>query len=427
VADPEAGATQKSVDSLTKHLLECYEELDLIYRLSRGLMTSLDAAKSAELILTEALEIFEADMGWVAPVPGDPAFETVVAGADPEFIGRVCAGPLAEHVAGGRSRVFYAPSSELAMEGADAPDSLLCAVLKTESAAYGALCVGRSGEDALFTAGDLKLADVLASQAAVAIENSLLHRKRIEEEQAMVRMQEELRLARDIQENLLPKRLPEFPGYEIAAGAEPARSVGGDYYDFIPVDESRCAVCLADITGKGMPAALLMANLQATIRGQTLLDAGPAECLTRSNTLLYRSTRVDRFATCVYGLLDTEEHRFLYSNAGHDHPLLFRRGDCQRLAAGGLVLGIREEAAYEEASVNLDPGDLLVFYSDGITEIFDPDGGEFGEAGLIAAIERQGASTAGTILTAVLEEARGHARGEAQGDDMTLVVIRRVA
>ncbi len=426
MADPTPDAARKSIDSLTKNLLECYEELDLIYRLSRGLMTNLDAGKSAALILREALDIFEAGTGWVVPTESSAAFEEVMENADPEMVRRLGSGPFRDVITAGRSRVFYSPATELGMTGAAVPESLLCSVLRTETAVYGLLCVGRNGAGSLFTAGDLKLADVLASQAAVAIENSVLQRRRFEEEQAMIRIQEELRLARDIQQNLLPSAVPAHPGYEIAAYAEPARSVGGDYYDFIAVEEGRSAVCLADITGKGMPAALLMANLQATIRGQTLLAAGPAECLRRSNTLLYRSTRTDRFATCVYGVLDTSAHRFVYSNAGHDHPILFRNGGHERLAAGGLVLGVREESGYEEAAVDLEPGDLLVLYSDGITEVFDPDGGEFGEAGLVNEACRRRGESADSVLAGILDAARAHGQGQAQGDDMTLIVIRRV-
>lgn len=421
-------AAERRIESLTANLLECYEELDLIYRLSRGLKTTLDAGRSTGMVLSEAMEIFEADLGWVAPVdPVVPAFEALRSGAGPEAMERIHAAVVADRGQGGKSHIYYSVPAELGLEGPGYPETLLCATVKTEGAAYGMLCVGRLGTGRPFTARDLKLGDVLATQAAIAIENSILHRSRLEEEQARVRIEEEMRLAREIQANLLPSTAPLLPGYDIACRSVPARSVGGDYYDFIPAGAGRVALCVADVSGKGIPAALLMANLQATIRSQTLDGVSPGECARRSNRLLYRSTDMGRFATCFYGVLDAGSGHLTYSNAGHDHPLVLRPdGEEVALIAGGPVLGAFDDQSYDEGAVTLERGQVLVAYSDGITESFDQHDRPFGISGLRTSLARARHGCAREILEAVLSATAAHAGSRPQSDDITLVVLRRL-
>ena len=236
-----------------------------------------------------------------------------------------------------------------------------------------------------------------------------------------------MRLARDIQSKLLPPTAPSVAGYDIACRGLPAQRVGGDYYDFITIDGDRTALCLGDVSGHGMPAALLMANLQATIRSQAMAALSPAECMRRSNRLLFRTTDAGRFATCFYGVLEAGDGRLTYSNAGQDHPLLFRaNGDAVALARGGLMLGAYEEPSYDEDSVTLEPGDLLILYSDGVTEVFDSQQREFGIEGLMAAAHGARHRSADQILEEILAAAGAHADLGAQADDMTLVVLRRL-
>ena len=426
--DRTAGeAVERRIESLTVNLLECYEELDLVYRLSRALKSTLDAEQSARLILGEARDIFEADLGFIVPMEGaQGSFPTLLEGTTPEMVGRLQGPIFSELSRRGRSQIFHPVSRELGLGGDGLPDALMCASVRTENARFGALCVGREGPDGVFTARDLKLADVLASHAALAIEHAMLQIRWREEEQALIRIAEEMRLARDIQANLLPSRAPTVTGYEIACCGVPARSVGGDYYDFIPLDESRLALCVADVSGKGMPAALLMANLQATIRSQALANASPSECARRANRLLFHSTDSRCFVTCFYGLLDLATGRLSYSNAGHDHPLVVRRdGARTALETGGLLLGMLEESGYQEASVTLGPGDLLLLYSDGITEALDPENRMFGFEALATVAGRARGGSAQHIVDAIMSAVTAHARGRAQADDLTLVAVRR--
>jgi sigma-B regulation protein RsbU (phosphoserine phosphatase) len=425
---PDPRDAERRIESLTVNLLECYEELDLIYRLSRGLRSALEAQASAELVLSEANEIFEADMGWI--IPGDaasPAFTHLISGAEPRTVERLRQAVVQSLIERGRSQIVYSVSEELGIAGAELPASLLVAVLKTENAVHGALCVGRRSQGKLFTARDLKLAEVLASQAALAIEHSILLQRWRDEEEGRIRIEQEMRMAREIQSNLLPRSAPTVPGYDIAGRGVPASSVGGDYYDFIPVSDDRLALCLADVTGHGMPAALLMANLQATIRSQVVAHVTPAECARRANRLLFQSTDARRFATCFFGILHLASGRLTYSNAGHDHPLLVSPGGDQAvLDRGGLLLGVREEADYQEGTVTLEPGQILVIYSDGITESFDGANVPFGLEGLNRALERYRDAPAQAMVEGILCEAAAYTKGRRQLDDRTLVVVRRL-
>ena len=302
--------------------------------------------------------------------------------------------------------------------------SILCVPLMVKSELRGVLTAYNKKGEADFTDEDQRLLTIIAMQSAQVIENARLY----EEEQAYLGMQEEVRLAALIQAELLPGTAPQVPGYDIAGRSIPAQQVGGDYFDFIPVDEGRMAICLGDVSGKGLGASLLMANLQATLRGQTLMDVGADECVRRSNMLLFRSTDPEKFATLFYGVLDFSKHQLSFSNAGHENPYLFSGpSDPLRLDAGGTVLGVLESFAYEQDSVALDIGSTLVVFSDGITEAFDGDGGQFGEEELAAVVRQRENEPADRIIDHIVEAVRQHAGDEPQTDDLTLVVVKRDA
>ena len=414
------------IDSLTRNLLDCYEELDLIYRLSRRGLSALDAQDNVDFILAEAMEIFEADAGWLSALGPDPAFRPVSHGVSCDDAAAIEGTVVSRVVASGKSRLFYELKDEMGPGADPAFGTFLCSVLKTDTSVFGALCVGRKPGQSVFTAGDLKLADVLASQAAIGIENATLHRRRMEEREANVRMHEELRLARSIQDRLLPKHMPALEGYEVAGCTIPAQSVGGDYFDFIPMGREHLALCLGDVSGKGMPAALLMAYLQAAIRGQTLQSVSPAECLSRSNRLLFHSTDTDRFATCFYGVLDSRRHHLSYANAGHDRPILVSsEGEAKILDEAGLVLGLLEDSGYQDVSIPLKEGEALVVYSDGIIDAADSGDTEFGQDRLVKLLSGLSGAPADVLLDRIVGEVRRHSGDAPQTDDMTVVVVRR--
>lgn len=300
--------------------------------------------------------------------------------------------------------------------------SVLCVPLLIKSQLTGILTVFNKKGDENFTAEDQRLLAILASQSAQVVENARLH----EEEHNYMRMQEELRLASDIQLGLLPKENPNVPGYDIYGFSLPAHTVGGDYYDFIVQDDEHFAVCLGDVAGKGLPAALVMSNMQATIRGQARPEHMPGECLTLSNQLLFHSTTSNKFATLFYGQLHVHSHEFFYANAGHNRPLLVKsNGDMEKLDTAGLALSIVEHETYENDKVVFEPGDMLLIYSDGITEAMNANSDEFEEDRLVNVVKDNLTQSAEDIVMAVNATVQDFVDGAEQSDDMTIVIIKR--
>ena len=302
----------------------------------------------------------------------------------------------------------------------DAVNSLMCVPLRLKGRLIGVLSVfNKKGSG--FSESDQRLLTIIAAQSAQVIENARL----VEEEKALQLMQQELEMAHEIQRNLLPKSTPQLPGYDLAAKSIPARNVGGDYYDYLPSGDRQLALCLGDVSGKSMPAAMLMANVQATIRGQTLLQPTAGDCMTRSNRLLYDSTDSDKFVTFFYALLDPASHELHYSNAGHNPPLLLSKdGEPRRLETGGPVLGVVPSFSFQEATVKIEPGDLLLIYSDGFTEAMDRRFEEFGEERLIEATRAAWDQPAAALVDSIIETVNRHAGDAPQTDDMTLLALR---
>jgi sigma-B regulation protein RsbU (phosphoserine phosphatase) len=301
--------------------------------------------------------------------------------------------------------------------------SILSVPLVLKGRMIGMLNLFNKRTDGGFGEADQRLLGIIGSQSAQTIENARL----ATEEQNLKLMQEEMRLAYDIQMNLLPKEPPKVPGYDIAGVSLPAKAVGGDYFDFIQMGDDRLGFCLGDVSGKGMPAALLMANLQATLRGQIDMCASPRTCLDRSNALLYRSTDAEKFATLFCGVLDFRNHKLTYSNAGHNYPFYFTEdGEPARLAVGGLILGCLETFSYREESFDFRRGDALLVFSDGISESTNANDEEFGEDRIGRILIDNRDLPAAEIINAVIRSVREYSGESAQMDDMTLLIIKRV-
>ncbi|HEX9005992.1 MAG TPA: GAF domain-containing SpoIIE family protein phosphatase, partial [Bacteroidota bacterium] len=302
--------------------------------------------------------------------------------------------------------------------------SLLAVPMMVKSVLTGVLTVYNKKADGGFTDADQRLLAIIAGQSAQVVENARL----AESERALQRIREELRLASRIQADLLPKDPPVVPGYDIAGRSIPAQVVGGDLFDFIPMEGGRIALCLGDVSGKGLPASLLMANVQATLRGQTLLDTRVGLCVGRANRLLYQSTSPEKFVTLFYGVLDPARHTLAYTDAGHNAPFHLGPGDViQRLSIGGMILGIMDDVAFEEGSLTFAPGDMLFVYSDGISEAMNKEEEQFGEERLADLLCAHRQESAAGITDAVLEAVRQFAQGIPQADDMTVVVVKRLA
>jgi sigma-B regulation protein RsbU (phosphoserine phosphatase) len=219
------------------------------------------------------------------------------------------------------------------------------------------------------------------------------------------------------------------PGWEFAATYEAANEVGGDFYDFFRLPESpqHVGFVIADVTGKGVPAALMMAFCRTVIRSEAARSFSPGQVLERANELILQDNRTQLLLSAFYGLLDTHTGRLAYANGGHDHPLWTRAatGECRTLESRGMVLGAFAFLPIDERAIIVEPGDRLVFYTDGVTEARAPDGGMFGEDRLQAVIATEAALNADETVRRVVASVKAFAQGTPPADDLTLLVIRR--
>ncbi len=269
---------------------------------------------------------------------------------------------------------------------------------------------------------EIQLLTIVAGQTAMQLENTRLY----EEEVAKQKLEEEMRLARAIQSRLLPARIPSYEGLQIDAVNLSSKAVSGDYYDMIPRQDGKLVLIIADVSGKGMPASLLASNLQASLRAQSDIYDSPAEILTRVNRQLHAATDSMHFATVFLAFLDPVARTLVYSSGGHDAPVLMRRdGSLRRLEEGGLPLGAFDFGTYGEEEVALDDGDLLLMYTDGLTETRSPDDeDEYGLERLCVFLREHGELDVGELLPCIDQELqRFRGRHEAD-DDITLVALK---
>ena len=273
-----------------------------------------------------------------------------------------------------------------------------------------------------FTDADAEVLHFFANAAAIAIEKAVLHEELVEKK----RIESQLEVARQVQASLLPDRPPKPTGYDIAAENLPTYEVGGDYYDFIELPDHQIGVEIADVAGKGVPAALIMATFRAALRTQVRNDFAIRQIIRKVNYLLWESTADSQFVTAVYGVLDTTSGRFTYTNAGHNPPLLFRvDGAVVELDRGGPALGVFDTADYEEAFVDLLPGDSLLLYTDGVIEAANEDSKEFGVKRLQQTVVVTSELSAFKTVRAILDATRAFSGTDSFADDFTLVVIKR--
>jgi len=280
-----------------------------------------------------------------------------------------------------------------------------------------------------YTGSDLRLLKSVAAQTGLALEVARLTTAIGEEIAQRERVNRELEIAREVQERLFPQELPSISGLDYTGRCRPAREVGGDYYDFLELPEGKFGIAIGDVSGKGIGAALMMAALEASLRGQaSLTGADLAELMSRVNRLVYEASSVNRYATFFYAQLDPKTLALSYVNAGHNPPIVLRRRasawEIHRLETGGPVVGLLRNSPYQQGSFAMQHGDLLVCFTDGVSEAMNPADEEWGEERLIAAAQGCDGLGAAEIVTRVIEAADRFAAGAPQHDDMTLVVLR---
>jgi serine phosphatase RsbU (regulator of sigma subunit) len=299
--------------------------------------------------------------------------------------------------------------------------------LVSQGELIGLLNLGPRLSQQEYSADDRKLLNDLATQTAPAVQVAQLVRQQQKQAQERERIEQELRVARLIQQTLLPEHVPDLEGYQLAAYYQPAREVGGDFYDFLELDEGQLGLVVGDVTDKGVPAALVMATTRTMLRASAQRLDSPAEVLKRVNDVIVRDIPPNMFITCLYAILDTRSGKLRYANAGHDLPYLRhkgRPGDASELRARGMPLGLMPGMFYEEKEAVLEEGDSILFYSDGLVEAHDPHYEMFGFPRLQGFV---GAHPGGaTMIDFLLKElARFVGDSWEQEDDITLVTLER--
>jgi serine phosphatase RsbU (regulator of sigma subunit) len=437
--------------ALGAEVLHLYREINLIYSFSEKMAALLEVDGVARLTLQEARHLIVATDGAILLLDDESGALTTITGFGDELpalggfrrgvgiIGAIAAsgiGEIVNDVDADARRVVEHTSIK----------ALVCAPLKVGERVIGVIALGSTMPMA-YTAAELKLLNTLALQAASAIENARLFERTIqaarererlmalhqEAELARARLESELTLAARIQAQLFPAEMPRVDGYELAARNRPARRCGGDYFDVLPTmgpaGDPRMLLCVADVAGKGLPAALVMSNMQATLRALLGRTASLPDLATHASDLLYAATSPEKYVTAALAELSPDSGGVRFVGAGHLDNLILRADDTAvSLASTGAPLGLLPPGLpYLETAHRLEPGDCLVLYSDGVTDAQNEQGEEFGDARLLAVLRSGTDRSAGTLIDhifAALDRFAGHAP---QFDDITLLVVRRLS
>lgn len=295
----------------------------------------------------------------------------------------------------------------------------------------GFISLGPKQSEEPYSHTDLRLLQSVATQTGLALENSQLTARIASEVAQRERLNREVEIAREVQERLFPQNLPTISGLDYCGACRPALGVGGDYYDFLLLPNDRFGIAIGDVSGKGISAALLMASLQASLRGQAITETNDlAELMGNVNRLVYDASAENRYATFFYGQYEPLSRTLSYVNAGHNPPMIFRRRDDDweilRLDAGGCVVGLLPNFPYTQSSVTLQPGDLFIGFTDGISEAMNPAEEEWGEEQMMLMTKSVYGMPAADILASLVKAADEFASGAKQHDDMTLIVVRVV-
>lgn len=273
-----------------------------------------------------------------------------------------------------------------------------------------------------YSRDDIEALRFFAGAAAISIEKTLLHLQILEKD----KIEKQLQIAAEVQSLLLPGSSPLIKGYDIAGLCLPTYAIGGDYFDYIEIDKDHLAIVVADVSGSGIPAALLMTSFRALLHSYARTDKNPVKVMQLLNKQISGFTRKKDFITVFYGILDLREHSFVYVNCGHNPPLLFKKnGKIEELTRGGPSLNIQKEPKYETSKVTLEPGDCLVLYTDGAVEIFNEEYSEFGIQRFISSIQESINFSSDIIINNVVEATKRFRGSDIYQDDFTLVIVKR--
>ncbi len=301
-------------------------------------------------------------------------------------------------------------------------NSFVCVPIMSKNKVIGVLSVTDKLDGTAFGEDDLNLLSTLATQMGQSIESAKLYDMLVEKE----RLDRELEIARSIQMGWLPSRGPDLPDFDIAGRCVPAKEMSGDYFDFVSIDPDTVGFVIGDVSGKGVPAALTVLMIRSSLRMEAENNRPPEYLMNRINKMLVQDTEADMFVTLFYGKLSTSRRQLTYTNAGHDFPLLYRfaTGEFDFLESTGLLAGMFENTEYEQRTVQLEPGDIIVFYSDGVTDAINSSGDKYRLEKLKEAIVEHREKTSEEMIDQILLDVGNFSRDRDQFDDMTLVVMK---
>jgi len=318
-------------------------------------------------------------------------------------------------------------NGELSKESDFVSKNMICVpLINHDNQVIGALQSINKNKGKDFNTSDIHLFQTLANHAAIAIESTMLHEQRIEKEI----MDKELEVARNIQSGFWPKSIPEIANYQISGYSRAAKSVGGDYFDYIEIPNSKnWGFTVADVSGKGVPASLLMATMRASLRSHVENSRNVVDSMKMVNKIIYEDSPIDKFITAVYGVLDTEKNTFRYVNAGHNNPLLVnpKEKTITKLISSGVMLGIIQPIEFEVDVIEIKIGEKLVIFSDGIPEAENLEGEFFEDETLEQWLLDNADLGASQMMAKLLDTLYNFTQGANQSDDITIIIIERVS
>ena len=412
--------------------------LALLYRVSQTFNSSLDLDTVLNRVMDEVIAVTSAERGFVMLRDGDGSLGFRVArGMDrsmidhPEF--QISRGVVEQVAREGQPMLTSDAqrderwSKRLSVIGLRLR-SILCVPLKSKDTVSGVIYVDNRLQAGIFAPDDLDLLAAIASSAAIAIENARLYQVAVEKG----RMERELQMAHAVQASLLPHETPQIPGWEFEARWQPARTVSGDYYDFIPLDGGQLGLVIADVSDKGMPAAVFMALTRSTIRATVSHLPTPADGIAEANRLICADSADGMFVTLFYAMLDPASGKLTYVNAGHNPPLLCRAGDhgegdlLEELRPTGMALGIVDDFPFEQRTLVLQPGDCILLYTDGVTDATGDGQQQFGMERLRRVILEHRSAPVSGMVTALERSIADFTGGATQFDDIAILAVKRL-
>ncbi len=407
--------------------------LELVYQLSKTFNSSLDLTDVLNTVMDEVILAVHAERGFV--VLKEPDERLVFRAArgveketieEPEF--EISRGVVGEVIRGGQGVLTSDAQHDKRFMGRHSVMSLglrsiLCSPLQVKGLVLGAIYVDNRLHAGIFTNDDLELLNAIASSAATAIENARLYQVAVEKG----RMERELSMARRVQSGLIPEAIPELKGWQFAASWLPAREVAGDFYDFIPTDDERMGLVIADVTDKGMGAALFMALTRSMVRASLEMADSPAEAITKANRLVCANSSSAMPVTLFYGLIGPEDGGIVYVNAGHNPPLIYRSASksFEELSRTGILLGVDESLVLEQGTAELEPDDFLIMYTDGVPDALNSAEESFGEDRMRESILDAVSGSAQDMSLSLLQALQKFIGDALPFDDITLLVAKR--